>query len=540
MIIPAPPAMPTLEFRSGADAVAFLGRLPMADPVQTHESLTRFFHALARRPLPPMEQAPVLAQAEKPLAFVQEEAARRYLGRPLPYGEQELPLFRRTVQLWQDAADAWLAAEPPTGGDADTAAILERALFCRGMAVVEHLLARFQIPPGLWRSFHEIFEESERRQVADFVFQDPAGRNLSCTRAYGAVLLFDMAKPYSLRSRDLPLVWRWARSLGQLLKVLPVEAGGAVPFVVDLAGDKPLIKALPGAIHPTSVRRLETEALANHLRKLRRRLAEGLSPGELQLGSDVAAADAARLLAHLKYPWTQEAIARPFDLGQPIGPLAVVLGYEAIHYRITGREVNRPQAAREAYQFSRQDADRLAVFGTARDGAASLRDAAASRYAGESWSLLEHNAGALRLHRAGSGGRVAVGQLTAVAADPAKPESLALARISSLMQTGDGGVMMKVKRLSGVAIGVAIQALGANLPAQPLVGGFLIQALGEDGTAAPELVMPRGWYQKQRLISLDFHDPEVPVRRYRLEKVIFGGHDYDLVACVADDGSYPN
>ena len=404
-----------LELRSGADAAAFLGRLPMADPVRTHEALTRFFTTLARHPLPPLEQAPVLAQAEKALAFVQDEATRRYLSRPLPYAGQELALFQRTVQLWQDAADAWLAAEPPAGSDADTAAVLERALFCRGMALAEHLEARFQIPDGLWQSFHAIYAESERRQVADLVFQDPKGRSLSCARSYAAVLLFDLSKPYSLRSRDIPVVWRWSRALAQLVQIASIDAGEPVPFVIDLESDRPVAKPLPSAILGPQVRRLVTADLASHMRKLRRRLAEAVSPADLQLGDEVSPGDAQRLLAHLKYPWSQEAIARAFDLRQPIGTAEVVLGYEAIHYRLTGREMHRPKAAAAAYQYSRQDAERLAVFGTARDDASSVREEASQRYSGETWTLLEQSAHAFRLYRPEGGARVAVGQLAAIA-----------------------------------------------------------------------------------------------------------------------------
>jgi hypothetical protein len=339
-----------------------------------------------------MEQAPVLAQAEKALAFVQEEASRRYLSRPLPYEGQELALFRRTVQLWQDAADAWLAAEPPEGNDADTAAILERAQYCRGMALVEHLEARFQVPEGLWRAFHDIYAEAEKRQVADLLFRDPHGRSLSCMRSYVAVLLFDLAKTYSLRSRDIPVVWRWARSLAQLVQVRPVGEGENPPFILDLANDRAMAKALPSALLGPGVRRLETEELANHLRKLRRRLSQDIVPSELQLGDDVSPGDAVRLLSHLKYPWSQEAIARPFDLRQPVGTAEVVLGYDAIHYRLTGRETSRPKTTYAAHQYSRQDAERLAVLGTSKDSANSTREAAASRYVGESWALLEQSA----------------------------------------------------------------------------------------------------------------------------------------------------
>lgn len=515
-----------LTFRSAEEAVAFLARLPLTDPVRTHQDLLQFLAALVRQPLAPADQAVVLTQAEKPLAFLQEEAARRYLIKALPYSGQDLELFQHTVSLWQHAGDAWRAAEPPDGSGVDVAAILERALFCHGMALVEHLMARFQIPPGLWRTLHETYLEAERRGVADFPFQDHKGRNLSCSRSYVAVLLFDLARPYSLTSRDLPVVWRWARLLAKLARIVPLAEDETPPFILDLGGDGTLGKPLPGALPPQTVRRLDSTDLASHLRKLRRRLGEGRSPSELQLGEDVGAGDSQRLLSHLKYPWSQEAIGRPVDLRLPIGSARVVLGYDAIHYQLTGREMAKPKGGIAAHQYSRQDADRLAIFGASKDNAVSVREQAAVKYSGETWALLEESAHACRLYRAGGGAKVAPGQL--VALGQGQEGTFFLAQISSLMQTREGGIVAKTRRLPGTARGVALQALGTNLPGQTLVGGFLIEALGNEAEAKPLLVMPRGWYQRLRPVELDLEPP----LRCRLEKVVFSGHDFDLAECA--------
>ena len=106
------PATP-LQFRSADEASAFLSRLSLTDPAPTHRLLLQFFDALVRQPLPPTDQAVVLTQAEKPLLFLQEEAARHYLIKSLPYSGDDLARFQRTVSLWQQAGKAWRAAELP-------------------------------------------------------------------------------------------------------------------------------------------------------------------------------------------------------------------------------------------------------------------------------------------------------------------------------------------------------------------------------------------------------------------------------------------
>lgn len=519
------PSSPSPEIRTGTDAAAFLSRLPMADPVKTHPALTSFYRALCHRPLSPVEQAAVLSQAEKALEFVQDETSKRYLSRPLPYAGADLLLFHNSVGLWQDAADAWLAALPAEGNDSSAAAILERALFCRGMALVAHYMARFQIPQGLWHGFHAIYAECEKRQVATEVLRDSRGRSASCSRRYAAVLLMDLAKPYSLRSRDLAVVWRWSRLLAKLVDITLLEPGTEAPLVIDLAGDTPLAKVQANAEGP-SLRRLESSDLASHMRKLRRRLAEDIPPAELQLGEDVAPGDAVRLLSHLKHPWTQASVARPFDLGHQTGTARVVLGYDAIHFHLTGRETYPPKESTYTLRYSREDAERLAILGVGRKEAPATKDDAASRHSAEEWSVLEQSPGAWRLYRPGPGGRVAVGQLVAIAVGEG---NAVLTRIAGLMQTASGGVALKATRLPGIAISVAIRALGANPPPQPIVGGFLIGTPGKDPKDTPELVMPRGWYQKKRPVELDL----TPPRQCRLDKILFSGHDFDLVECVA-------
>ncbi|HJW03808.1 MAG TPA: hypothetical protein VJ548_11035 [Azospira sp.] len=521
------PATP-LQFRSADEASAFLSRLSLTDPAPTHRLLLQFFDALVRQPLPPTDQAVVLTQAEKPLAFLQEEAARHYLIKSLPYSGDDLARFQRTVTLWQQAGKAWRAAELPEGSGVDVAAILERALYCHGMALVEHLMARYQVPPGLWRTLHETYQEAERRGVADFPFQDHKGRNLSCSRSYVAVILFELSRPYSLSARELPLVWRWAKLMAKLARVVPLAENETPAFILDLGSDASIGKPLPGARDAADVRRLDTTDLASHVRKLRRRLDEGYSPKDLLLGEDVSSGDALRLVAHLRYPWSQEAIARPVDLRLPIGSARVVLGYNAIHYQLTGREMAKPKGPAAAHQYSRQDAERLAIFGASRENAASVRDQTAVKYSGETWALLEESASAYRIYRAGDGAKVAPGQLVALSLGHEPNAPFFLTQISSLMQTPEGGVVAKVRRLLGTARGVAIQALGTHLPAQALVGGFLIEAAGSDADAKPQLVMPRGWYQRLRPVELDLEPP----LRCRLEKVLLSGHDFDLVECA--------
>ena len=73
-----------LAFPDLPSGAAFLARLPLADPSLLHDGLVRFQHSLLTAPPAPLAALQLLEQARTPLAFAQEELARRYLNRPLP------------------------------------------------------------------------------------------------------------------------------------------------------------------------------------------------------------------------------------------------------------------------------------------------------------------------------------------------------------------------------------------------------------------------------------------------------------------------
>ncbi len=77
-----------------------------------------------------------------------------------------------------------------------------------------------------------------------------------------ALLLLELAGPYSLSAVDLGLVRRWANSWAPLVSLQPPVAGEPLPaLVVDLMHDGGLRSPVGGQVSD-HVRRLETSRLA--------------------------------------------------------------------------------------------------------------------------------------------------------------------------------------------------------------------------------------------------------------------------------------
>ena len=116
----------------------------------------------------------------------------------------------------------------------------------------------------------------------------PEAEGLSCYSTYSHALLLALADPYALGVRHIELVDRW---LGQWArKVFPYakqrENEGPV-IIVDLEGPHGAVLAATSAgCHPASARFGYPAKLATSVRGRLKRLANGSTPGEQQLGEE--------------------------------------------------------------------------------------------------------------------------------------------------------------------------------------------------------------------------------------------------------------
>ena len=509
--------MSPVPFRNADDAARALAALPLADPREAQTALAQFFASLAATPLSPDARARLLDQLESGLEVTQEESARRLHGKALPYGAAEADTFTHNWLLWQALAEAWAAcrreAQEPDGEA--LAKWLEREVFGRAQAVAAHLLARVEVPETVWLDLHESYRKAAALGLEQHPRQDGRGRNVSCHRHYAAVLLLDLAKPAALSPRDGELVWRWARQMGKFLGLLPL-ADSLSPFVVDPLSPTGVVKA--GGPSREGLWQVDAGELAALLAKLRKRLRDNIPPAELKLGEDCSNGECQRLFSYLKTPWSLQAISRPLDYRMSHGDARVGIGYETIIGLATGKELAKPGGSR----MGSTEHSRLFIFGTA----GSVSTEAKRVLPSESWQVLEEGGDSLRIHRSERGAQLALGQLLAIEAE--SHAGFRLARVASVIQTREGGLVVKARLLDPGYVGVRLdhrdlgRALGAFWP-----GG----GVGDDGEAeGPRLLLPRGWYQRQRVIEVEGEG------RFacRLTQMSQGGADFDLALCTLE------
>lgn len=523
---PGPLAIPDLQ-----TGLQILSRLPLANPLQAEGELNRFLDSLLQEPPEPAVYLTLLEQTRVPLCFVEEELARRYIGKPLPLGDLEENAFTQVVATWLKAARAYAhcAQLDTTRDDPEhaqrVALVLHRCIYYTGMAIVEHLRARRMLRRGLWLDLHGYFASAEEWGVATLPVPDaldPLGRSTHCTAAYVALLLCELAGPYSLTVRDLGLVRRWAANWAPLVGLQRALPGEPLPqFVIDLMHDCGL-RATADCLQTEHLRRLDTTRLAQQMGQVRLQLAERMPPAQIGLGEDCTAGQCRRLLEQLSRPWAQARAPRRFRRHATSGLASVSSGFEAMHYFISGKEFTQPENVRV---YSRQEYDSLFAFRHMVDPTQQLQVRQGQLgFSADPWEVVNQSANGFRLMRSLAGRKMEHGQLLALC--PSDGERYLLGYVTWLMQEDEGGLTAGIAALPGIPQAIAARPLTlSGSHAEMYSRAFLLPALPAIG-CEQSLVLPQGWYHAGRVLEIHTDGPW----RVRLLHVLQDGPDFERVS----------
>lgn len=516
----------TADARACATLIA---GLPLTNAREAHQTLVLLLTGMSHRPPAAAAYLDVLETLRAPLAFLQDEVAQRYASKPLPPTPTEGEAFRQVLALWQAMARAY--AQVAQLGSADPAVQGRLALICQrcvhyaGKVILEFYRARREPSPGAWIDLHGYFATAEEWGIDKTAVSEPlneAGKQQSAAEAYIALLLVDLAGPYSRSAHETAWISRWARRFASLCAIRPPgEPVEARAFGVDLMRDastRPL-ELLPRA---DSVRWFDTRQLSPRIQDLLARLRERQSPAALGLGDDCPATVASRLLLQLYKPWCLNATPRRFQRRGASGAAEVCLGFEAIHFHVSGAEFNQPEHVRI---YSREDMERIWTFRDQLDPTqlAVRTSQVQIGYPLERWEVENQSVSGFRLQRGEAGARIEHGQLFCL--KPPDGEHFLLAQVSwNLMQKDN--LLIGIHILPGVPQALAVRATGLKVsPSERYERAFLlpaVPALKEDAT----LVLPRGWFQPERVVEI-FTDRQT---KLKLGELLALGPDFERIS----------
>lgn len=522
------PSMVVANLQTGLD---LLSSLPLADPRQAEIELNQLLDSLLQTPPAVDVYLNLLEQSRVPLCFVEEELAQHYLNKPLPLSTIEEECFRQVVVTWLKTARAYAHCAQLDGAADDpsrAALILHRCIYYTGMVMVEHHRARRELPPGFWHDLHAHYANVEKQGVATVAVADeldPLGRTTHCTAAFLALLLSELASPYSLSIRDQSLVRRWAKHWSPLLSLHTALPGETLPpFVIDLIQDVGLSSSAD-CLQTASLRHLDTTRLAVQMNQIRQQLSQRISPAQIGLGEDCTAGQCNRLLAHIASPWSQTHATRKFRRHATSGTARLCVGFEAMHYYISGKEFTQPESGR---LYSTQEIESLSTFRHMVDPAQTLQLRQEQLgFTADQWEIINHSANGFRLMRCVTGNKIAHGQLVAICTHDG--EHFLLAKTSWLMQEPDESLIAGVATLPGMPQAIAARRTGPEIAHNERFSrAFLLPAVPAVGTEQ-SLVIPQGWYRTGHFIEIHTD----AIRRVKLRHVLDDGPDFERVSFTA-------
>ncbi len=510
----------------------YLAQLPLANPGLAEQQLLGFLDTLLATPPDPGILLTLLEQARVPMCFVEEEMARRYHNKPLVLADEEEACFQQVVAAWRRMGKAYALCarleEPDTANPQYTslmAMLLHRCLYYTGMVILEHYRARRELPAGIWMELHGYYETAEEWGIAYTPVEDALENNLQathCAAAYTTLLLIEIASPYSNSVRNLNLIRRWAGMWAPLVSIHALESDLEVPpYIVELMKDVPL--------HPTSAadgpsddaRRLDTSRLGLQISHMLSQLRQRVTPSQLGLGEETSGHVIA-LLEHLSRPWTQSASPRKFRRFATEGIARVAIGFEAMHFCVTGHEFEQPDSAKT---YSRDEFDQLFTFRDRAEPGQVLSIKPHISFPVDEWSVINHSANGFRLARSCAGQKLAHSQLMVVC--PHDGEHFLLVYATWLMQEESGGLIVGVAILPGMPSGVAVRYAGeSNSANNRFVRAFLLPAVPVVQEEA-SIVLPAGMYQASRVLEVFSGDE---IWQLRLKHVLQRGVDFDRIS----------
>ncbi|MCF8177388.1 MAG: hypothetical protein K9J74_02675 [Sulfuritalea sp.] len=542
--LPATGTEPRPAFTNANECKDWLTTVPLANAVQAQAALMRQLNLLHRFSLQPNERFEILEVLAGPLIEVQEDASKKFAGKPLPFAPHEQAALDSTLEVWREFALGYLRCFDAICHDHTSMSSLQTQskacatsldLAVQAATLAQRLISVFadwqvalyrgeQLPDSdYWRKLHQVFLAAETLGVAGRAVKDPLrhGREhtTSVLAAYGECNLLSTANVYEFPARHLAWVARWARRWGAkltLLKAPPEDISNrAVPLWLDLESSAPpsyMPQPAQGG------RWLDTTELRKSLIARITLLEQGRAPADLQLGDDVTQPAAGQLLQHLLQRWCKGGAQRRHERHSATTACGFVGSFEPVHFHLSGGKVfHAPTRSDSALRREREEFE---IFGE-RKNSNDKNSAKADAHL-EAWRLLDESAAGMRVTRPLKDGvRIGAGMVIAIKTSDSQRFTLGCVRWA--LREGEEALVAGIQLFPGETQPVAVRPVETSGPKSAWRQGFIlpeIPALKEPAS----VVLPPGTFRLDRSVEV-LADEKLQV--LKLFKVVDRGIEFE-------------
>ncbi|GAB4122520.1 MAG: hypothetical protein Fur0026_14520 [Sideroxydans sp.] len=521
-------------FRDVASCRQWLGQLQLTNLNLAHASLRTEIEELNRLAMPGRERLQVLEALRETVAQVQQDYAKKLVGKALPLAEEEFALLTALANLWQAMFDGYLRCLlMANAGDASISKkhplLYQRCFYYARCRLNAFTGADYAPDARSWQQLHALYATLEASPLRQEAVSDPylhEGLPVTCQSLYLATLLIHRARLLGLPRSQLQLAEHWLLRWPETLTLVTdcsASRNDAPPLALDLRGAQGLI-GLAHAQRSDSLRFLPLVPLSKQLRVKTILLKQGQTPRQLELGDTLPAQDCIKLLDTLHACWCEARDDSLADAPHATQSVHLCDGLEKIYAQIAQKPF---KPVKDADKKVRDAQQQIATFGRVLDetGQHNLQELG---FVPEEWQVESNgliHGRLLRLHR--SGERLAPRQIVAVFAP--EGDGYKAGMVQQLEVTQGGLLYLVVHYLPGTPQAMVAQATAteqASLQAGS-APALLLPAL-EALRIPASLILPRGWFASGREMELTAADRSK--RKVKLGISVETGSDFERVS----------
>ena len=509
-----------MNYETPAICLAALQRLNPNHAIETHAVLADILASLLKVS-PEREQYIRVLETARPIAEqTQAILTRHYTAQsPVP-GSPADDILKRVIRLWQAFVHSYehiiLSAEKDERIQKDEMALLmQRRMYHSTQILLAYFHAHRALPPGSWSALHRCYMEAVQHGVLRIRVSDPLNvvwKAQSTQEAHIAVLLVDLANPYSRTAKELRMIAGWAQRFAPYCRLDDkLEEHKTATYVLDPERDSSLRPF--GLVQPhAGLKRFDSSVFAEQLEMVMTQLRQGIQPVALGLGRDCSADTCYRLLASLYRPWCLAAVGRRFPRYTNQGEAALSSNWRTIGFYLTGKVFQQPAL------YARRNMGEDNVMTEQHGMPDDLQPE-------EAWRVLDQSANGFRVQK--DTATTAFEHNMLVSLRTHDNSAVQIGYVSRLLYLYDGRLEAGVQILSGKPVCVGIRITTSQTQGSThYEEGFLLPAV-ETLKMPVSLVVPVNWFSPSRILDV-YWDGKLSM--VRLHQRLMRGNNFDLVS----------